>query len=72
MTRGRELYAELDGYERVIRLSDRAFPDMNLQNPVDSMINDCWFGKFERIEDLLKHVQLIAQSDTTYQTKKEN
>ena len=71
MTRGKELYAELEGHEQVNRLSDRAFPDTDPQDPVDSVIKDCWLGKFERINDLSKHIQLIAKADAAYQTDKE-
>ena len=71
MTRGKQLYAELEGPEQVDRLINRVFPDTDPQDPVDSTITGCWFGKFERTRDLLKHIQLIAKSDATYQTNKE-
>jgi serine/threonine protein kinase len=60
ITRGKELYAELDGFDRVNRLRRRQFPDLHLHNPIDNVIHNCWFGNFEQLADLLREIQGLA------------
>lgn len=60
ITRGKELYAELDGFDRVNRLVRRHFPDLSSDDPIDKLIGNCWSGKFERMADLLREIQGVA------------
>jgi hypothetical protein len=70
MTRGTELYHELEGLEQVTRLMNGQFPATNSQDPIDDIISDCWLGKFERIADVLRRVSEVVTFDETYQTRK--
>lgn len=60
ITRGQELYAELDGFDRVNRLVRRHFPDLSSDDPIDKVIDNCWSRKFERTVDLLRGIQGVA------------
>ncbi|DAA72703.1 TPA_exp: putative Rho-associated protein kinase [Trichophyton benhamiae CBS 112371] len=58
MSRGTELYADIDGAERVNRLIGCKFPELNVESdPIDAIIYDCWHGKFESIAALARRVQ---------------
>ncbi|MCJ1255433.1 hypothetical protein MMC24_003249 [Lignoscripta atroalba] len=70
MTRGTELYDELDGPEQVDRLMDGQFPATDPQNPIDNIIIDCWLGKFPSIADLSRRIQEVATFDENYQARK--
>ncbi|KAJ2896062.1 hypothetical protein MKZ38_005890 [Zalerion maritima] len=63
ITRGKELYSELSGFDRVNRLSRRQFPVMDLNDRIDKIILDCWLGKFERVADLLCQIEGLAVTD---------
>lgn len=65
MSHGKELYAELDGFERVNRLMGREFPDLSTLDPVDGIIRDCWSGRLMRMADLLRVVEELAASQGT-------
>lgn len=56
MTRGTELYYDLPGPEQVERFMSRKFPTTNALDPVDSIIGDCWLGKFDTIAHLLRRI----------------
>lgn len=82
ITRGYELYHDLDGPTRVNRLCDRQFPDLRCDDPIDNIIYNCWFIKFETMTNLLQEVQTLAAkhgisddtqsiSGTEYLAKKE-
>ncbi|BDD61355.1 hypothetical protein MAP00_006402 [Monascus purpureus] len=82
ITRGYELYHDLDGPARVNRLCDSHFPDMQSDDPIDNIIYNCWFIKFEIMAGLLQEVQTLAAkhgisddtrsiSATEYLSKKE-
>ncbi|KAG8416798.1 hypothetical protein J3459_013628 [Metarhizium acridum] len=62
MSRGTELYAELEGPDRVDRLIDDIFPEVNLEDPIDKIIDNCWHGRYGRVADLLKDVEGIMGS----------
>ncbi|MCJ1337720.1 hypothetical protein MMC09_003003 [Bachmanniomyces sp. S44760] len=70
MTRGTELYHELDSHQRSTRLAKRIFPVLDAQNQIDNVINDCWLGKFQSIADLSKRIREIAFYDETFQSTK--
>jgi serine/threonine protein kinase len=70
MTRGTELYHELEGSEQVNRLMDCQFPDTDPEDPIDSIISDCWLGKFESIADIPKRICKAATFDETYRARK--
>jgi serine/threonine protein kinase len=82
ITRGTELYSELQGYDVVDRLADRQFPETDPSDPIDNIILNCWFTKFERTVDLLHQVAenisgsegiraVKSMSDESYLSKKE-
>lgn len=60
MTRGEELYGELDGFERVNRLARRELPTLIPGDPVDEVIGHCWLGRFDRMADLLRDIEDLA------------
>jgi hypothetical protein len=60
ITRGKELYAELNGVDKVNRLMECQFPALETQDPVDNVISNCWFGKFPLMADLLREVKRLA------------
>lgn len=70
MSRGTELYHDLEGPEQVNRLIDGIFPATDPTDPIDSIIGDCWLGKFQSIADVSKRVREIATFGETYRTNK--
>lgn len=70
MTRGTELYHELEGPEQVNRLMDCQFPATDPQDPIDNIISDCWLGKFESIAEVSRRVREVATFDETYRARK--
>ncbi|KND88050.1 hypothetical protein TOPH_07271 [Tolypocladium ophioglossoides CBS 100239] len=52
MTRGSELYSELEGPDQVDCLLDDIFPTTNPDDPIDKIIRNCWNGHYLRIADL--------------------
>ncbi|KAH6706198.1 kinase-like domain-containing protein [Leptodontidium sp. MPI-SDFR-AT-0119] len=70
ITRGTELYSELQGHDVVNRLADRQFPDTDPDDPIDNIILKCWLTKFERAVDLLHEIER-SMSDEKYLAKKE-
>lgn len=70
ITRGAELYDELEGPEMLDRIMDFKFPATDPQDPIDNIISDCWHGKFQSIRDLSNHIRKVAASNKTYQERK--
>ncbi len=80
ITRETELYAELEGSERVNRLIDGQFPTTDPQDSIDNIISNCWLGDFGSISDLSKCIREISTfneidqerktSNETYQERK--
>ncbi|KAL5329816.1 hypothetical protein ACEPPN_003335 [Leptodophora sp. 'Broadleaf-Isolate-01'] len=70
MTRGTELYHELEGPEQVNRLMDCQFPATDHQDPIDNIISDCWLGKFESIAEVSRRVRQVTAFDETYRARK--
>jgi serine/threonine protein kinase len=70
MTRGAELYHELEGPEQVNRLMNCQFPPMDPGDPIDNIISDCWLGKFQSIADLSRHIREVTMFDETYRARK--
>lgn len=60
ITRGTELYADLEGSERVNRLIDGQFPTTDPKDSIDKIISNCWLGNFESISDLSKCIREIS------------
>lgn len=69
ITRGAELYDDLEGSEQVNRLIDRKYPVTDPQDPIDSIISDCWLGNFQSIADLSNRIRRVAAFDKTYQER---
>lgn len=63
MTRGSELYHDLEGHEQVDRLLDGQFPATNPSSPVDKIIANCWNGFYPRVADLWKAVKDLSGVD---------
>ncbi|OAA56857.1 protein kinase domain-containing protein [Cordyceps fumosorosea ARSEF 2679] len=60
MTRGTELYSELEGHEQVDRLLDGIFPTTDPQDPIDRIISNCWNGHYPKIADLVDEIQVVS------------
>ena len=69
ITRGAELYDDLEGPEQVNRLINKTFPVTDPQDPIDSIISDCWLGKFQSIADLSNRIRKVAAFDKTYRER---
>lgn len=81
ITRGTEVFAELEGSEQVNRLIDGQFPLTDRENPIDNIIHDCWLGRFKSVSDLSTHIRErfglndrisreIITCNTTYEQRK--
>lgn len=70
MTRGTELYHELEGPEQVRRLMDCQFPTIDPKDPVDSIISDCWLGKFQSISALSRRIREVTTFGEKYLERK--
>ncbi|RSL45447.1 hypothetical protein CEP54_014254 [Fusarium duplospermum] len=68
MTRGSELYSDLEGPHQVDRLLDGVLPETDPLNPIDRIIGNCWNGYYPRIADLVDDIDKIAGGQR--QTKK--
>ncbi|KID93770.1 protein kinase domain-containing protein, partial [Metarhizium majus ARSEF 297] len=67
MSRGTKLYSELEGPDQVERLMDDIFPEVNSEDPVDKIIDNCWHGRYNRVADLLEEVEGTVGSTTKEQ-----
>lgn len=70
ITRETELYADLEGSERVNRLIDGHFPTTDPEITIDNIISNCWLGKFDSVSDLSKCVREISTFNETDQERK--
>ena len=71
MSRGTELYADIDGAERVNRLIGCKFPELNVESdPIDAIIYDCWHGKFESIAALARRVRQVVLDESLKEKRK--
>ncbi|KKZ62854.1 hypothetical protein EMCG_02788 [[Emmonsia] crescens] len=70
MSRGTELYAELDGPDKVGRLIEGEFPIVNRENPIDGLICDCWHGEFGSIAELSARIRQVVVFDKKFQESK--
>ncbi|XWW94436.1 hypothetical protein V2A60_002379 [Cordyceps javanica] len=68
MTRGSELYSELEGPDQVDRLLDGIFPATDPQDPIDRVIRNCWSGYYPSIADLVGNIQGISGSNIQTRT----
>lgn len=57
ISRGSELYSELDGPDRLDRLIDRQFPAMDPEDPIDKIIGKCFQGSYVRVADLVQEIE---------------
>lgn len=57
MTRGSELYSELEGHDQVNRLLDGKFPATDPNDPIDRIIVNCWNGLYSRVVDLVEELK---------------
>ncbi|KAM5437582.1 hypothetical protein McanCB21832_002293 [Microsporum canis] len=70
MTRGTEMYADIDGVQKVNRLSRCIFPEVDSADPIDVIISDCWQGKFESMAELAKRIRQVAFDKSAEEKKK--
>ncbi|KAI2616343.1 putative Rho-associated protein kinase [Hypoxylon sp. NC1633] len=63
MMRGSELYAELEGHEKVLRLLDGVFPLEDPKGPIDNIIAKCWNGYYRRIADIEEDIKAVGAVD---------
>lgn len=70
MTRGTELYHELEGPEQANRLMDSLFPATDPQDPIDNIISECGLGRFESTAELSRRVRKMMKFDETYGGRK--
>ncbi|EGD85680.1 hypothetical protein H113_06647 [Trichophyton rubrum MR1459] len=52
MVRGTELWAGVQGLDLVDRLTARTCPEMDLEDPVNRIIRECWTGRFGSVAAL--------------------
>ncbi|OAL74499.1 serine/threonine protein kinase [Trichophyton violaceum] len=52
MVRGTELWAGVQGLDLVDRLTARTCPEMDLEDPVNRIIRECWTGRFASVAAL--------------------
>ncbi|KAJ2977424.1 hypothetical protein NQ176_g4374 [Zarea fungicola] len=64
ITRGYELYSELEGPDKVDRLLDSIFPATDPQDPIDYIIRSCWNGHYLTMADLGDNIKNIVESNT--------
>lgn len=60
LSRGSELYCELEGPDQVGRLMDAIFPATDPQDPIDRIIRNCWNEYYPKIADLVNDNQDIS------------
>ncbi|KAF4449034.1 protein kinase domain-containing protein [Fusarium austroafricanum] len=60
MTRGSELYSDLEGPDQVDRLLDGKFPATDPRDAIDRIIGNCWNGYYPRIADLVNDISEIS------------
>ncbi|KAI8710649.1 Protein kinase domain-containing protein [Fusarium sp. LHS14.1] len=61
MTRGSELYSDLEGPDQVDRLIDGKLPATDSLDPIDRIIGNCWNGYYHQIADLVNDIGKIAE-----------
>jgi len=59
MTRGIELFHNLQQQEQESRLKENQFPVTEPQDPIDQVIKNCWLGKFSSISELSERIGVI-------------
>ena len=69
ITRGAELYADIEGPKMLSLLMRLKFPATDPQDPIDKIISDCWLGKFQSIKDLSNHIRKVAAFNETYKER---
>ncbi|KAF1736771.1 Proline-rich receptor-like protein kinase PERK2 [Beauveria bassiana] len=67
MTRGSQLYSELEGPDQVDRLLHGIFPLTDPHDPIDGIIRNCWNGYYPKMANLVDDIQIISGS--TLQTQ---
>ncbi|KAF3483198.1 uncharacterized protein GIQ15_02522 [Arthroderma uncinatum] len=70
MVQGTGLWTGVYGPDLVDRLTDRVCPEMDLEDPINQIMNDCWKGKFESIAALAARIRHLAFEKDLEQKKK--
>jgi serine/threonine protein kinase len=71
MTRGSELYSELSGFDRVNTLIARKFPSLDLQDPVNRIISNCWEEKYVSVAELVTDLEVILGEEEVIEGRHE-
>lgn len=61
MSRGTELYHDVEGPDKVDHLIKHRFPAMDTTDPIDDVISRCWHGGYKTVGALASHVQSLDQ-----------
>ncbi|GBF61950.1 hypothetical protein TMEN_4471 [Trichophyton mentagrophytes] len=69
MVQGTELWVGINGPDLVDKLIARACPEMDLEDPINQIMRDCWKGKFKSIAELVARVRQLAHSKSLEQKK---
>lgn len=67
MTRGSELYSELEGSDQVDRLLDGNVPATDPRDPIDGIIGNCLNGCYVRVADLVEDIRNVLGIETQSQ-----
>lgn len=70
MTRGAELYHDIEGPEQVDRLMNAQFPATNSQDEIDCIIHNCWHGKFPSVTALYQQIREVTVFGDEYRARK--
>ncbi|KAM5476770.1 hypothetical protein MauCBS54593_000040, partial [Microsporum audouinii] len=70
MVQGTELWAGIDGLDLVDKLTDRVCPEMDLKDPINQIMSDCWKGRFISIAALAARIRQLTLEKELEQKKK--
>jgi serine/threonine protein kinase len=62
ITRGSELYGDLEGPDQLDRLMRHQYPETDPNDPIDEIISSCWNSRFQSIAQLSKQVKKVART----------
>lgn len=63
MSRGSQLYSELEGPDQVDRLLDGILPYTDPRNVIDCIIRNCWAGSYAKVVDIVEDIKDAMGSD---------
>ncbi|KAH9901757.1 putative Rho-associated protein kinase [Xylariomycetidae sp. FL2044] len=57
ISRGSEMYSELEGHVQVNLMLDGIFPATDPYDPIEKIIDNCWNNRYSRVADLVKEIK---------------